>query len=276
MSAIKGYTYIRQNDNNSYRCFIWDEIQKGALSNFGKAFSFELRLVTQECSFKSEPRVFGKGNKWVRIGTDSYNNLVQFQKAFQQYKKHLSLSLEYGCLVDERTSSGPIAKSQHGYVAVINVPEEYSQEIYKTYAQAAMPFRDRLLAQHKQLLIQMTNSLIDAEPGTPNGEWILGCVFVSPDSIYNQHHDRDDVFRRHIKTFADFGMSPLVSVQQCYGVALALMEIYQTGWAQFGVPKLEISVDHGENHSYINDEFIAIKLQYSVKREKPEVQLNPW
>ena len=158
---------------------------------------------------------------------------------------HLTLALEIALrkdfeinrslptlIVDQRETREP-RKGEKAYQITgrrvqLSVPDSYAIKVYlEEYADIGLPFRDTLLTKHRELLKEL---ILDRQlyfQSYDKSE--LHCnakLEVFRDRIYNTYRENCCCFER-------YGMQPLHSYGQVYGMALAVVEILREVYPEF-------------------------------------------
>ena len=242
-------------------------IQNGLLTYGGKPFAFTIEVVTEVIGYERHsydllPKM------WKRKGGSRNSNKENFQKAIRMLPSSITAEYQYKCFCDKRqTETGSSTVVQNGYIITVRVSEVYSSEHYKKYATKGLPFRDKLLSNHKELIRKISGfdgsyHFIDKELvfGSEAFKSSAARFYVTPTGVGTSSVLDVDA---HGNLFADYGMCNLNDISECYGFALAIIEIYRPVWEQYGVLDTQIEVIGN-----------SIFVQAKAIRSKPI--LNSW
>ena len=175
--------------------------------------------------------------------------------------KGVTIEKSAPCLLcDERTKDLHCHKYKGKYLAAylegqrvyLSISNEYATRIFKElYTDIGIPFRDRLLSKHQDIL----NEIVE----------YLGTSAYEEDSFTVYAGAVDCSFRLDAYYFKDVYMKPLASIGQMYGMALALIETlkkYDFEW---------------NNYLFtISEEKRCIRVDYSRSEELAEQNLKEW
>lgn len=251
------------------------KIKTGALTTCGDAFSFEMRVVSEIVQYeKPKTMVFPR---WKNKDKRSYDHLKYVRRAIQKQSPNIAFTVEATCFRDDRNEKGfGHASVENGYIILVNVPKSHSQMIYADFAKFGIPFKNKLLSNYTPLIKQIvqfdSNHIINRKPatyyfdeGVLNPSLMNGYAnyfFVSPSGMEDTYND----YSTGIPVlFRNFGMSVLGNIYECYGFALALVEIYCPIWAEYG----ELIITYELNERY-NEEGILVR--FGVRKHKPSLK----
>lgn len=215
---------------------IQKEIQTGILTNQGKSFTFTYN-VTTVVRYYQRSKLFPK--LYRQKDTIRYRNIFTLKLVLGKLPS--SITTEYKkCLFNE-LGEGPwingYTSVSKGYRVTFHVPEEYASEQYKKYAKTALPFRDKLLSTHKDLLNTILFSKFHDEL---YHSFLNRCFYVTPTGVGDYSKLGVDTISIY---FSGYGMRNLKDISECYGFALAAIEILRSKWEQHGTYKTEISIE---------------------------------
>ena len=244
-------------------------IEDGILTNGGKSFSFTLEITTYLKSFeRRETDFFPK--MWKLKSVDHTDNLSKFKKALRMLPSSITAEYQYIDYGDSRPTSTPrdgYASIAKGYIVTVTVSEAYASEWYKKHLAAGLPFRDKLLSEHKELVKKMAgfNTGYNFSWHNPHFSFSPNSCESSVQRFYVTTIGIGDSWALDVDAhgyyFANYGMRHLNDMSECYGFALAIIEIYRPVWEQYGT--LDIKMKHqGE----------AIGVEAKVIREKPTLK----
>ena len=237
-------------------------IENGILTNGGRCFSFTLEITTYVRSFERHETVFFP-KMWKQKSVDHTGNLSAFKKALRMLPSSITAEYQYKDFGDSRpTSKTSWASIAEGYIVTVNVSEAYASEWYKKHVAAGLPFRDKLLSEHKELVKKIAgyNDSCQYVKKELKYEGSIARFYVTPTGV-GESYSLD--VESHGNYFAHYGMRNLNDMSECYGFALAIIEIYRPVWEQYGA--LDIKMKHGGE---------SICVEVEAIRGKPT--FKPW
>lgn len=252
------------------------KIHTGALTTGGDAFYFEICVVSEIITYeKSSLKLIPR---WQRKKKSSYNHLHFVKNAIKKISPDISYEVSETCFSDEREKKdGGFANVENGYIVFVSVPHSYSKMVYDNFAKIGKPFQNKLLSSHTQLLKKIvqfdSNRIIKRKPEAylfDKGIVIPSLMggyanyfFVSPNGMEDTYNDCASSIPID---FRSFGMTPLRNIYECYGFAMALVEIYRPIWEQHG----ELIIIYETNELYGEE---GILVRFGVRKDKPKLQV---
>lgn len=241
---------------------LWKEIYNGVLKSEGHEFTFDYPCVTERGHYEyDDGDLFPRWKKKV----DYKGSLSSFKKDFATLPSGISFTTRETCFLDERNKEHVKikdrrniiwAKFETGYQIVITVSEERSSQIYTDrYAKIGIPFRDKLLRDHRALMEKHFKWPKSFEVAT----------FGVGDFLY------EDDFLRSVTKFQDIGMVCLSGIAECYGFALAIVEQVKDK-----MKKTEKDISHFEVDICELAYHEALKVTINTEKKEIKPSLKNW
>lgn len=216
----------------------WGIIANGSLEHQGRAFTMEWH--------KEMPFIY------------AFLDSTKQELLRSDQKDAYLLALQHpGITVHTKYGKFGSARDKKGYIIVVTVPERISAQCYaEVYANEGLPFRDYLLKNHRSLLLEICRDYrFDQRYGSE--------FYISRSGMAEAVNYNGDWYVH----FKDYGMENLSSPAQCYGFALAVLEILKTDIFK-DYPLKNISFSHH------NSTVESIGVRFTKVRETPT--LNKW
>ena len=254
--------------------FLMSCIRNEILAQNGLGFKVELPPIRikfetyekQFCATSENPN----GYIWVLSSLRRVGTIIPLAKRWRScycseidmddLPQGITIEKDAPCLLcDERTEElhyrrkgKYLAAYLEGQRVFLTVSNEYASRIFKeVYANIGIPFRDRLLSKHQDIL----NGIVE----------YLGTSTYEENDFTVYKGSVDCSFHSDPYYFKDVYMKPLSSIGQMYGMALALIETlkeYDFEW---------------NNYLYtISEEDCCIRVDYSRSEELAEQNLKEW
>lgn len=229
----------------------------------GKAFTFTLDVTTKWITFWWSDRDFFP--RWKVNNRRTENPSLKTHKL----KPYVTYERQDVCFKDERTKrpTGSFISADYksGYRLTVHVSEYFSRSIYTALYSNAFAFRDKLLNSHRELLYEIGKygsfSLIETYRLTSTKLSFFvdfTGVWKSEPCSYGKDQYEDNIGNR----FFTYDMANLSSIGECYGMALALVEVYMPEWIKHGY---KLNVEFYEARKAKN----CIGVSYWVTPEEP-------
>lgn len=226
---------MKNNTENPWVSQLWQKINSNALTFEGQSFSFEIEIVTKSILYDYNANSLFP--RWKKGPQTSYKErFIQFDQAVNQMPNGFTFTKQYLVLKDGRDRLLSFGRVEEGYKITCNVDSMLSYKIYDSYAKIAIPFKEKLLRNHYELLQKLhysdfLNKIDPPEVCSPSSGRIITRGFqVLPNGISGMGES--------IRHFSDFGMANLKNTGECYGMALALIEAKRSTWEKQGELRL--------------------------------------
>lgn len=215
-------------------------IHSGALTALGKEFSFEVNISIHHANRSNKTKLFETTRQ--RIKRFESNENGEDNKVLQVFRHSLEINsslithtISLNGIKEHTLVRDLITHFESQYTAVVTVPESCSRKIYQEYMAIAIPFKEKLLCEHIELLkkiyptIPSINAISDINVITPN---IKKAFKVDKKEVtdYCQYLGEGVC---NGNAFTSIGMRPLNNIYECYGFALALLEVYRPFWQKY-------------------------------------------
>lgn len=265
--------------------YFTNAIYDGALNNKGKAFTIVRDYRTEETAYERvKGGFFSKSDYWKKSKYGNYTFYPDIDSHCKSIPKECSYFRESVVISDSRNSSmSNKAIKVTGYRLTINVPEYYSSEIYETkYANIGVPFKEKLLAQHHLLMERLTiyddrRYLMHHIEESMKAE--MARIYATESTIFvcvngiSRHSPNDSEFVDYGRIdlgimFSDYAMPDLDGIAQCYGMALAIIEILKPKWEKCGTVATRFI-----HHSSAGTPYLEIRYRLDQPIENP---LGSW
>ena len=259
------------NQNELLLNCIYREIFNGK----GSGFKVELSPILTKYEVYEWQRISSAVNSNELIWTLSeqspsrqiYSKMVWYQFHYDQIDTG---NLPRGIIL-EKTSLGvvydgrirlPLKKRveyMEGPQVFLTVSDDFASQIYQErYIDVGIPFRDRILSKHQEILKELTKHIVPSYCSEAMYNDYIDFFVVYKDSVYGSFGEKSFHFRT-------VGMRSLDSIGQMYGMALALIDTlkeYNCGWNDF--------------HFKISEKDCCIRVDYFYSKELAEQNLKEW
>lgn len=227
---------MQKHDKEFWDKHIWVDISHGVLTTRGKGFSIELDVVTESKinTFERVEPLFGKAwDKWHESDVQHPSTIHVIDDVLSTLPTGITYAKEKRCFLDEREGRPKLyPKTWYHYVVgyriTITVSENRSLQLYKDrYEKIGVPFRDKLLREHRALLKEL---------------WLefRAMVTVNSCGVWSDFHEREG------KSYNQLGMKNLNSIAECYGLVLALCAITDEKMTEVAQEKSYIDIFESE------------------------------
>lgn len=270
---------IKNRDENyrKYRLSILKKMHNAVLNNGGKSFSFEWSVVTKIIAFQQNDKGRWKEHHRKSVDGDAWTaeRIIDELGLAGMYVK------SYECIRDDRPNGWShqkhgIADVCWGYKYTFSVSSVYANKLYKENYGDGKGFYNYLIHNNLELL----KSLIGNDflsPGVACDP--IDAFFVTKSSVSYQYHPYIENYPRvATRTFAQIGKTDFKDMHECYGMALAIVNILrETRWnnCALSITYERFFVEESGNKSDgIRVNFSAPKLDSS--KSVSDIQLKEW
>lgn len=249
---------------NPFVVTIWTEIHKNVLLNKGNAFTLDILLHRSKSLYQYKEKIFSSG--WQYVSTSHYGPCeegwwpekeVQFKDAIHDLVPYIeSSSVKCIQIKDDRkkiAQKNEYAEVVVEYYGKISVSRTISSVIYNYYDEEGTAFKYRIYSSQSALLRQLDcidSELYEKSRCKNSGDIYLG-ISVRDTCAHCASHSVD---------YKDFGLVPLKTLAQCYGLILALLERNENSIKQYCTANISI-IPYKSSSAFGIDVTVKIKTQ---------------
>ena len=163
-----------------------------------------------------------KQTRFLRIPSPDESALISAQERAKAFARHTP-----GSIV--KTEYGKLSLGDTGYTVKLHVPKQVSTKCFnEVYANDAFPFRDYLLANHRQLLEKISATYgYSSYDGRSHLSAYLCSWGMSSDKDLPWNFKESPPHGIRLIKFSDFGMEDFSHSYQILGFAFAMFEIFK-------------------------------------------------